>query len=131
MLIVRRKKQAKIQLGEIIDICHNGFGYASTLIINALSELLQLNYNDSENACKLLRVLSKQMRYGLPTKKSIIIYETGFGDRTITLKISAELSDIPIKNKRGLQSIARENKDSLMDVLEGFPKIFFDRIIDM
>lgn len=131
VLIVRRHKEAEIQLGEIIDICDDGFGYASTLIINALSELLQLNYEDSEDTCKLFGELSRQMRYGLPTKKSIIIYESGFGDRAIALKLAAEMSGIPIKNRRRFESIVRQNKDGLMGVLEGFPRIFSDRIIDM
>jgi POLQ-like helicase len=72
--IIRRNKEVDIQLGEIIDICDEGFGYASTLIINAISDLLQFNHQESENACKLMTELSKQMRYGLPTRKSIIIY---------------------------------------------------------
>ena len=41
IMIIRRNREAEIQLGEIIDICDDGFGYSSTLIINAISELLR------------------------------------------------------------------------------------------
>ncbi|NLT64757.1 MAG: hypothetical protein GXY01_09950, partial [Clostridiales bacterium] len=131
VMIIRRKKEAKIQLSEIIDICDEGFGYASTLIINAISELLRFNCEDSEDACKLLGELSKQMRYGLPTKKSIIIYESGFGDRVISLRLAAALQGFLIRNKRQFQKAAKSKKDSLMDILIGFPKIFSDRTAEI
>lgn len=131
VMIIRRKKEVEIQLGEIIDICDDGFGYTSTLIINAISELLQFNYEESENACKLLNELSKQMRYGLPTKKSIIIYEFGFGDRVVSLKLATELRGIPIKTKRKFLRVAKERKDNLLEVLIGFPRIFSDRMSEL
>jgi len=131
VMIIRRKKEAAIQLSEIIDICDDGFGYASTLIINAISELLQFNYEESEDACKLLNELSKQMRYGLPTKKSIIIYESGFGDRVISLKLAAELRGISIKTKRHFRRVAKDRKNSLMEALTGFPRIFSDRLSEL
>lgn len=129
--IIRRNKEADIQLGEIIDICDEGFGYASTLIINAISDLLQFNHQESENACKLMTELSKQMRYGLPTRKSIIIYESGFADRVISLKISTELLGIRIKTKKQFQAAARKRKDALLEVLSEFPRVFSDRMSEL
>ncbi len=126
--IIRRKKEVEIQLGEIIDICDDGFGYASTLIINAISELLRYNYEESEDSCKLIAELSKQMRYGLPTKKSIIIYESGFADRVISLKLAAELRGIRIKTKKHFQRVSKKRREDLLKVLTGFPKIFLDRM---
>ncbi len=130
-MIIRRKKEAEIQLSEIIDICDDGFGYSSTLIINAISELLRFNYEESEGACKLLAELSKQMRYGLPTKKSIIIYEAGFADRVVSLKLAAELAGNPIKTRRQFQRVAKKRKDNLLEVLTDFPKIFSDRMSEL
>jgi len=129
--ILRRKKETEIQLGEIIDICDDGFGYDSTLIINAISELLRSNYEESEDSCKLIAELSKQMRYGLPTKKSIIIYESGFADRVVSLKLAAELPGILIKTKRQFQRVLKKRRDNLLEVLTGFPKIFSDRMSEL
>lgn len=129
--IIRRNKEAEILLGEIIDICDEGFGYASTLIINAISELLQFNYEESEDACRLIMELSKQMRYGLPTKKSIIIYESGFSDRVVSLRLAAELLGIRIKTKRQLQKAVKTRKDNLMEALSEFPAIFSDRMSEL
>lgn len=131
VMIIRRKKEAEIQLSEIIEICDDGFGYASTLIINAISELLRFNYEESEGACKLLAELSKQMRYGLPTKKSIIIYESGFADRVVSLKLAAELPGIPIKTKKQFQRVSKQRKDKLLQALTEFPKIFYDTMSEM
>lgn len=129
--VIRRNKETEIQLGDIIDICDEGFGYASTLIINAVSDLLQFNYQESEDACKLITELSKQMRYGLPTRKSIIIYESGFSDRVISLKISSELLGIRIKTKKQFQEAAKKRKAALMEVLSEYPRVFFDRMSEL
>lgn len=129
--IIRRNKEADIQLEEIIDICDDGFGYASTLIINAVSDLLQFNHSDSEDACKLMSELCEQMRYGLPTKKSIIIYESGFQDRVISLKISAELAGIRIRTKKQFEEVAKKRKDVLMEALSEFPTVFSDKMIEL
>jgi imidazolonepropionase len=75
--------------------------------------------------------LSKQMRYGLPTKKSIIIYEAGFADRVVSLKIAAELEGFSIKTKRQFQRVAKKRKDNLLEVLTGFPRIFSDRMSEL
>jgi len=71
------------------------------------------------------------MRYGLPTKKSIIIYESGFADRVISLKLAAELPGIQIKTKRQFQKISKKRRDDLLEVLTGFPKIFSDRMSEL
>lgn len=131
IMIIRRKKEAEIQLSEIIDICDDGFGYASTLVINAISELLRFNCEESESACKLLAELSKQMRYGLPTKKSIIIYEAGFADRVVSLKLATELTGITVKTKRQFQRIAKERKEKLLEILTGLPRLFSDRMSEL
>ena len=131
IMIIRRRKEAEIQLSEIIDICDDGFGYKSTLIINAISELLRFNYEESEGTYKLLAELSKQIRYGLPTKKSIIIYEAGFADRVVSLKLAAAIQGTTTKNKRQLQNVMRDKKDILMQVVAGFPKIFSDRLAEI
>lgn len=128
VMIIRRKREAEIQLDEIIDICDNGFGYASTLIINAISELLRFNYEESKDTCKLLAELSKQMRYGLPSKKSIIIYELGFADRVVSLKLAAELTGISVITKKKFQRVAKERKDKLLEVLTGFPRLYSDKM---
>ena len=129
--IIRRNKETDIQLEEIIDICDEGFGYASTLIINAISDLLQFNHPDSKDTCKLMSDLSKQMRYGLPTRKSIIIYESGFPDRVIALRISAELLGIRIKTKGQFQEAAKKRKETLMEVLSEFPRVFSDKMREL
>jgi replicative superfamily II helicase len=126
--IIRRNKEKDIQLGEIIDICDEGFGYASTLIINAISDLLQLDHQDSEDTCKIMSELCKQMRYGLPTKSSIIIYESGFSDRVVSLRIADELEEFHIKTKREFQEAAKKRKETLMGVLYEFPRVFYDKI---
>ena len=127
--IIRRNRESNIQLGEIIDICDEGFGYKSTLIVNAIAELLQLHYKQGEDASRLLRELSKQMRYGLPSRKSIIIFESGFSDRVVSQRLASALRGLPFKSKLQFQRIAKANKNILMETLAEFPRIFVDRML--
>lgn len=129
--IIRRKKKASVQLEDIIDICDEGFGYAATLIINAISDLLQFQNSESEDACKLMSELSRQMRYGLPTRKSIVIYESGFSDRVISLRLSEKLRGFRISTKKQFKEIAHEQKEVLMDMLSDYPQIFSDRMSEL
>ena len=129
--ILRRNKESEIQLSQIIDICDNGFGYSSTLTINAISELLLLNRENSESTCKLLRELNQLMRYGLPTKESIIIYESGFEDRVISLKLADALTKAPILSKRQFVKLVKSNKNYLLDILSPYPRLFTDKVLEM
>lgn len=129
--IIRRKKESEIQLGDIIDICDDGFGFTSTLLINAIAELLQFKFEECEEANKLLAELSKRMRYGLPSRKSITIYEAGFSDRIIALGIANALKGFTIKNKSQFREIAKTNKDKLMEFLDEYPRIFIDRMSEL
>lgn len=129
--IIRRKKKASVQLEDIIDICDEGFGYAATLIINAISDLLQFQNSESEDTCKLMSELSRQMRYGLPSRKSIIIYESGFSDRAISLRLSEKLKGFRIATKKQFKEIAHEQKEVLMDILSDYPQIFSDRMSEL
>lgn len=131
MKIIRRKKKASVQLEDIIDICDEGFGYAATLIINAISDLLQFQNSESEDTCKLMSELSRQMRYGLPSRKSIIIYESGFSDRAISLRLSEKLKGFRIATKKQFKEIAHEQKEVLMDILSDYPQIFSDRMSEL
>lgn len=129
--IIRRNKEANILLEEIIDVCDDGFGYASILIINAISELLRLHREGSDGTCEMLGELGRQMRYGLPTKKSILIYELGFGDRAISLRLATILQGDSFTSKKQFQRAALKNKDKLMEALDGFPKVFSDRMVEL
>ncbi len=129
--IIRRKKESDIQLGDIIDICDEGFGFASTLIINAIAELLLFNFEESDDATKLLAELCKRMRYGLPSRSSITIYEAGFSDRVISLGLANALNGFTIKNKTHFRRIAKANTSKLMDFLDEYPRVFIDRMYEL
>lgn len=128
VLITRRKKAAEILLNEVIEICDNGFGYSSTLVMNAISELLLLNCEEDQGSCKILNELTKKMRYGLPTKRSIAIYEAGFSDRVLAQEMSTILTGIPIKNKKQVKRAIRKKQVDVANLLLEFPSIFTDRL---
>ncbi len=128
ILIVRRCQEVKIKLTEIIDICDNGFGYDSTLIINSISELLRYNSEKSGNLCILLDSLSRQMKYGLPTKESIKAYEVGFSDRVVAQHLASMLQDEEIKSKEQFNKMLKSNNEAILKFLKKYPTVFSEKI---
>ena len=89
LLIKRGKNSRNISLEDIIALCDSDFGYASLTIIQAFVEIL--NTKDcNENIEEVLNDIIYRIRYGLPNKESVYIYELGFSDRIISQKIADE-----------------------------------------
>ncbi|MCC9719598.1 DEAD/DEAH box helicase, partial [Streptococcus agalactiae] len=90
LLIKWGKKSRKISLEDIITLCDSDFGFASLTIIQAIVEIL--NTKDcSENIQEALNDIIYRIRYGLPNKESVCVYELGFADRIISQKIVNEI----------------------------------------
>jgi POLQ-like helicase len=60
-----------------------------------------------------------------------VTYESGFQDRVISLKISAELAGIRIRTKKQFEEVAKKRKDVLMEALSEFPTVFSDKMIEL
>lgn len=128
VLILRRKKPAQVQLGEVIELCDMAFGYSAILIINAISELICLSSDDVPAVCQGLTVLARQFRYGLDSEESILIYEIGFSDRVIAQEIEKSLPKALIHSKKQMRELLKHNKDSIAELLSNYPSIFTYRL---
>lgn len=126
-LVKRGKKSRDISLEDIITLCDSDFGYASLTIIQAIIEVL--NTKDcSENIQENLSDIIYRIRYGLPNKESVFIYELGFADRIISQKIADEISDFDCSTKKKTRSTIKSNREKLQELLANYPSYFLDRL---
>lgn len=127
LLIKWGKKSKDISLEDIITLCDSDFGYASLTIIQAIVELLSTK-DCNENIQEDLGEIIYRIRYGLPNKESIYVYELGFADRIISQKIAEVLKNFDCSSKTKVKSIIKNHKNELKSVLSNYPSYFMDRL---
>lgn len=121
------KKSKDITLEDIITLCDSDFGYSSLTIIQAMIEIL--NTKDcSENIQEKLSDIIYRIRYGLPNKESVFIYELGFADRIIAQKIADEISDFDCSTKKKTKNAIKSNREKLRTLLANYPSYFLDKL---
>ena len=76
-------------------------------------------------------MLSKRMRYGLAGQTSILLYEMGFNDRGIAMKVGNMLEEVyQPGNRKELIRLIRKNKglnEKIRLELEKYPSYFCDK----
>ena len=118
-----KAKQRDILLSDIIEICDNGFGYSAIMVVNAIAEIVAAVVPNSDVIRKKLNLLSQKMRYGLPDKKAILVYEIGFSDRVVAQRIGEVLFVLNL-NKANIKSTIKENKVTITEILSAYPSYF-------
>lgn len=127
LLIKRGKKSRNISLEDIITLCDSDFGFASLAIIQAIVEIL--NTKDcSENIQDALNDIIYRIRYGLPNKESVCVYELGFADRIISQRIANEIRCFNCSTKKKTKYAIKNNSNKLRKILMDYPSYFLDRL---
>ena len=127
LLIKWGKKSRNISLEDIITLCDSDFGFASLAIIQAIVEIL--NSKDcNENIQEALNDIIYRIRYGLPNKESVCVYELGFADRIISQKIANEIRGYDCSTKKKTKSAIKNKREKLRELLENYPSYFMDRL---
>ena len=127
LLIKWGKKTRNISLEDIITLCDSDFGFASLAIIQAIVEIL--NSKDcNENIQEALNDIIYRIRYGLPNKESVCVYELGFADRIISQKIANEIRGYDCSTKKKTKSAIKNKREKLQELLENYPSYFMDRL---
>ena len=124
--IKKGKKNKEVSLEDIITLCDSDFGYVSLSIIQAMIEVLDIK-DSSNNIRENLDNIINRIRYGLPNKKSVYIYELGFDDRIISQKIAEIINDSDCKTKSEIRNLIIQNNDKIEKVLEDYPSYFSER----
>jgi hypothetical protein len=89
-----------------VDLLENKLAFGSSLFFGAIIDITSEIDEITENAKKLIKLLQQQIKYGLPDKIEIIIYELGFVDRVITADLKKSLN-INTLNRHDIKQILK------------------------
>lgn len=127
LLIKHGQQNKNATLEEIVTLCDSDFAYVSLIIIQAIIEVM--NTKDcNENIQEDLNDIIYRIRYGLPNKESVYVYELGFSDRIISQKIANVILNFDCSNKKKTKLAIRNSKEELRKLLFGYPSYFIDRL---
>ena len=134
--LFKRRKAKVMELQDVIDFCDSFLGYDCTLILAAVIENVEY-YCENDDITKLLKRLSKRMRYGLVTQTSIILYEMGFNNRICSNKGCRYIGWGYVAGKSRKEIVNLIKRDSnirrkIEGVLQNYPTYFsfkFEEIV--
>ena len=88
-----------------------------------------MRYKDfGEDVQKELNNIICRIRYGLPNKESVYVYELGFADRIIAQKIAKVFDNYDCDTKKKMKVIIKCNKTLLEQILKQYPSYFLYRL---
>lgn len=119
------------QIDDVVALCEGGFAYDGSLLIGALSEVVELV--DQEGGGELatsLHLLQKRLKYGLPTEAAIALYELGFPDRVVAQDVATTMN-VAAEGKRKIAQMVKKRQDRIVSVLEKYPRYFQQRMNDL
>ncbi len=112
-----------IKVESCVNIFENGVAYSGSVFINAITEIIKsFESEEFANVIALLELFQKQIKYGLPSLKSIIIYELGFCDRVIALEISSIVDYA--KEKHSMKNNIIKKKNEIFHILDKYPSYY-------
>ena len=126
--IMAGTQRRRIKVDHIIDICDNGLSYDGTLVIGAITEIIELlRPEDSAETVFRLLELQKRLKYGLPDSVNIALFELGFTDRVVSMDLSSILKNTQLDRKSIIRFIKR-NEQKVRELLEKYPSYFIERL---
>jgi len=135
--IVRKKHEAIISVEEIASICDGDFGYAASLIINSICEILKFDdfvseeysEDDKLETVERLQELSQKLKYGLPEQTDIFVYEFGFNDRILAQEIRKIIGSN--LKKKEIKKAIKQNYSIIEELLNEYPSVFQNRLSNL
>lgn len=91
------------------------------MVFGAIIDIVSGIDGITENAKNLIKLLQQQIKYGLPDKIEIIIYELGFVDRVIVADLKKSLN-INTLNRRDIKQMLKTTLAK--DIMLKYPAYF-------
>lgn len=123
--IEKRGKSKPIDMSDIISICDNGLGYETSMVLNAINNILEELVGGE---LEVLTMLIKKLKYGLPLEKEINIYELGFSDRIVVQVIGQEINSV---SKNQIRNEIKRKSIELKGKLTEYPSYYIQLINEM
>ena len=116
-----------VTLEHIVKMFDGCLSYDGSVLINSIVEILVVE-ESNQDLLKKFQMYQKQIKYGLPSQESIILYEIGFCDRTLALKLSTLFKGIETKEDMLRQLLVDDVK--VRGVLSEYPSYFEKKVYE-
>lgn len=120
-----------IKLESCVNIFENGLGYSGGILVNTITEIFKSYEEEQYNSIvDYLNLFQYQIKYGLPTIESILLYEWGFCDRVIAQEIATILPSCSDKYLMKINIL--KEKEKILEILNKYPSYYLsvlDQII--
>lgn len=120
----------KLKIDHVVDLCEGGFSYDSSLLLGAIQEVISFNFANSDinPILENLKYLQKRLKYGLPSAKSIYLFESGFADRVIAQDIASNLiTEFSSKEEAEVQ--VQINQALIKSIVKSYPS-YYETVLD-
>lgn len=118
------KKPRMVKIENIVNICEEGLAFDGALLMSALCEFIGIyDHEKTDSLLDRMRLFQKQLKYGLPEKTTISLYELGFSDRFISQDLAAILDSTELNQHETLSTLKKKEKESLK-IIEKYPSYF-------
>ena len=119
------------KIDDIVDLCEGSLAYDGTLVVGAVCEFVKMHSNGiAEDVIKLLNNFQKRLKYGLPTKTAVVLYELGFADRAIAQDLEYKLN-LTAEQRTGVASALLQSAERAIKVSEKYPAYFREKLNDI
>lgn len=126
MIWGQQRRDFKIE--QMVETCENGLSFDGSLIIGAVIEFLALiDSEGTEHLREDLQELQKRLKYGLPSQAAVALYEIGFADRVVAIRI-ADAFSLRDEDRDAIEIILRRNAEQAVRSVEDFPSYFQERM---
>jgi len=123
-VVLSGKRPKALKMENLVEICDNSLSYEGALILGAVLELLPLVRNEGlENISDLIEDFQKKLKYGLPSRKAVILYELGFSDRVVAQQLT-ELLGVGGTYKETTIIQLNDNEEAVRSLLTNYPAYF-------
>ncbi|WP_305824887.1 DEAD/DEAH box helicase [Massilia brevitalea] len=126
------KQRRKFNIDIVVGVCETVFSYEFPLYLTAIGESISDSapFDEGEKLVKLTNNLQKRLKYGLPDRKSVLVFESGFAERIVAQAVGAEIwdmADTVAEVKRLIPLFQGE----IEEVLQNYPSFFTDILGDI
>jgi hypothetical protein len=119
------------KIDDVVDLCEGNLAYDGTLLIGAVCEFVKMHGNGiAEDVLKILKNFQKRLKYGLPSKTSVVLYELGFADRAVAQDLESRLN-LTAEQRTGVVSALKQNAVNALTEAEKYPAYFQAKLSDI
>jgi POLQ-like helicase len=113
---------------DLLDFLESTLGYECALVVAAIGQSLFQESDIDEKMARPFQLFQKSLKYGLPDRLAISVFEHGFSDREVASKIREVLQGVGYPHAY-LGAALRESRTVIAGALKEFPS-YFEEVLE-